>query len=556
MRNTVFQDKARQGLKGGVDLIADAVKATLGPRGRNVIYGFPYSYPKATKDGVTVARQVETSDQLKQLGVLLIREVAQKTADDSGDGTTTASVLAQAIVTEGLKSLNTGANPILIKRGIDKAVDEIVAFIEQNSQQIEGEEAILNVATVSANNDRAIGELITEAISRVGPDGVVTIEDNYGGATSEVLTIEGMQLNEGMLSPLFMTDLERQVAEYSRPRILIIDSEVYDVAPITPIIEETISNHKCPLIIMAHNITGPALHAIAMGKAKQGAPLLAVKAPQFGTYREDMIGDIATLTGATIVGGNLGIKARDITYEQLGECERLVADRYSTTIVGGKGDKTKVAARIAQIDQAIEACSSDYDREKLQERLAKLTSGVAVVKVGGNSELEQQEKKMRVEDSLHATKAAIEEGIVPGGGIMYLRASQNGLKTASDAPTVNEEEKIGYSIVKKALRAPILQIARNSGIAGDEVIAQLLLYWVDVERREPGSGKGKHYGYNFLTNRYEDLVMTGVIDPTKVVKNALRNAASVAGTMLTTEVVIHDEEEIEPALKTPKPRSE
>jgi len=538
MKITILQEKARQGLKRGVDLISNAVKVTLGPRGRNIIYGFHYGFPVATKDGVTVARQVESSDQLEQLGVLLIREVAQKTADDSGDGTTTAAVLAQAIFTEGLKSLNTGANPILIKRGIDNAVKKVVKYIDRNSKKIKGEEAILNVATLSANNDIDIGKLIKEAISQVGANGVVALEDNPSGDFSEVFTIEGMQLSEGMLSPFFITNLEKMIAVYENPRILIVDGEISDAVPLKPIIEEVIGTRQEPLLIIAHALTGTALQAMTMSKAKSNIPLLVCKAPQFGDYRSDMLCDVAIATGSCIVGGTLGIKTVDLTYDQLGRCRSVKADRFSCTIVGGQGDSKAIAGRISLLDEQIKASKSDYDKEKLQERLAKLTTGVAIVRVGAASELEQKEKKMRVEDSLHATKAAIEEGIVPGGGIVYLNASKS-LKTPSKS---SEEERIGYDIIRKALRAPILQIATNSGVPGEEIIANINT-----------SGQG----YNFLTNKYVDLVEDGVIDPTTVVKNALINAASVAGMMLTTEGVIYErEEDVVPPSRTPKPRSE
>ena len=423
-KEVFFQDKAREGLLRGINLISNAVKATLGPRGRNVVYGFHYGSPIATKDGVTVARQIESSDQLEQMGILLIRQVSQKTADDSGDGTSTAAVLAQAIFAEGLKSLNTGANPILIKRGIDKAVEEVMTFIDSLSKKIDGPEAILNIASLSANNDKEIGQLIVDAITKVGENGVVTIEDNYVGSDSEVITVEGMQLNEGMLHPFFITDTERLCAEYTDPKILIIDGEIVDIMAFKPIIEDCIAKNKRALLIIAHNITGTALQSLAMSKAQGGIPLLACKAPQFGEYRSDMLTDIAILTGSTIVGGKLGIHPKDMTFEQLGDCEKVYSDRFSTTIIGGKGKKEDIDVRVKQIQHQIDVAHSDYEKIKGQERLAKLTSGVAVIKVGGQTEVEQKEKKMRVEDSLHATRAAIEGGIGAGGGVIYLRASK------------------------------------------------------------------------------------------------------------------------------------
>lgn len=543
MKEIRFKEKARQGLKRGVDLIADAVKATLGPRGRNVIYGFHYGFPKATKDGVTVARQVESSDQLEQLGVLLVREVAQKTADDSGDGTTTASVLAQAIFTEGLKSLNTGANPILIKRGIDKATEEVIQFIEEHSQSIEGDEAILNVSTLSANNDSAIGELVASAISQVGDNGVVTIEDNYGSSQSEIQKVEGMQLNEGMIHPFFVTDPDRLIAEYNNPKILLIDGTLENIMPYAKVIEQVLAGeNKSPLLIIAHSVTGVALQTLTGSKIQKGLELLACKAPQFGDYRRDMLSDIAVATGATIVGGEVGIRAVDLNYSQLGTCSHVRADRFTTTLIGGGGDVAEISSRIKLLEGQIEESKSDYDKEKLQERLAKLTTGVAVVRVGAHSEVEQQEIKMRVEDSLHATRAAIEEGVVPGGGAVYLKASE-----ALEVPSESlEEERIGYGIIKKSLRTPLLQIAENSGVSGEQIIAKIL-----------SNGKDIANGYNFLTNNYVNLIDDGIIDPTKVVKNALKNAASVAGTLLTTEVAIYErEEDVVPPTRTPKPRSE
>lgn len=529
-----FGVQARESLLKGINLISDSVKATLGPKGRNVVYGFHYGFPVATKDGVTVARQVEAIDQLEQLGVLLIRQVAQKTADDSGDGTTTASVLAQAIFTEGIKSLNTGANPILIGRGIKKAVNEVLEFIDKNKQEIKEKEDILNVATVSANNDEGIGRLIADAISKVGENGVVTLEDNYSGGDSCVSVVEGMQLNEGFLSPFFVTDTQRMIAEYQNPKILLIDTELIDIMSIAPLIEYTISNKKEPLVIIAHNILGMALQTMAMSKAQKGIPLLGCKAAQFGDYRSDLLVDVAELTGATIMGGKHGLLARnfidseDKGYSLLGTCDKLTADRFSTTIINGGGTQDKIDKRIEQIDTQLKSAISDYDKEKLQERLAKLTSGVAVICVGANSEVEQKEKKMRVEDSLCATKAAIDEGIVAGSGLLYLNASRK----LSTPPNLSEDEKIGYSIVSKVLRAPISQIAQNSGISGDEVIAEILVQQL--------SNTNTNLGYDFLTDKYCDLIKEGIIDPVKVVKNALQNASSVASMLLTTEVLICD----------------
>jgi len=542
-KDICFGAQSRARLKIGVDLIADAVKATLGPKGRNVVYGFHYGFPVATKDGVTVARQVESSDAMEQIGVMLIRQVAQKTADDAGDGTTTASVLAQAIYTEGLKSLNTGANPILIKRGIDRAVYDVIGIIDENKREIDDETEILNVATVSANNDKDIGSLIAEAIKKVGKQGVITLEDNYSGNENTVSVVEGMQTNEGMLHQFFITDKERIRAEHLNPRLLLIDDILSDIASIQPLIEAVL-NKKEPIVIIAHDVVGMALQTLAISVAQKGCPILACKASQFGDYRSELLSDIAELTGAQIMAGKGGFLARnfidreDKGYGWLGTCERITADRFSTTIINGGGSKEAVDKRIKLIDDLLIAAVSDYDKEKLQERLAKLTSGVAVIKVGANTEVEQKEKKMRVEDSLCATKAAIDEGVIEGGGTAYLNASRKLLVP----PGLNEDEKIGYSIIKSALTSPIRIIAQNSGISAEEVMARIT---------------DKH-GYNFLTDEYGDLYEMGIIDPVKVVKCALQNAAGVAGTLLTTEVAICEtpEDEAPQPSRTPTPRSE
>jgi len=423
MKEVVLSNEAREGLKRGVNLICDPVKATLGPRGRNVLYGFHYGYPVSTKDGVTVSRQIEAKDGLEQLAVLAIRQAAVQTADDAGDGTTTACVLAQEIFSKGLKSLNTGANPVLIKRGIDDAVKEVINFISNQSQPIEGDEAILNVATLSANNDRFIGRLVLEAIKEVGIDGVISLEDNQNKPECEVITVEGMQLSEGMVSPFFMTDTVKVRAEYNNPKILLIDGELADIMPIKPLIEEVIGKQKLPLLIICHNLIENALQIAVQNRAQGGLPLLICKAPQHGEYRKDMMTDIGIVTGAGIIGGTIGISAQDFTFDMLGECERVEADRFSTTIIKGKGKQKDIEGRISLLDQLILECRSDYEKEKLQERLAKLTTGVAIIRVGAKTEIEQKEMKMRVEDSLCATKAAVDDGIVPGGGTCLLKAS-------------------------------------------------------------------------------------------------------------------------------------
>lgn len=522
-KEVTFGNPARIELKKGVDTIANAVKATLGPKGRNVLYWNHYGFPISTKDGVTVARQVECKDELAQMGVLIVRQVAQKTADDSGDGTTTACVLAQAIYTKGLESIATGANPILIKRGIDRAVEQVVKFIDSVSTPINKDETMMkHVAAISANNDYAIGNLIVEAISKVGENGVITLDDNIIDHRCFVETVEGMQLNEGMLSPYFMTDMSKMEAVYKNPRILLVDGEIDNIKPIEGIVNEVIGKEGRPLVIICGNMTGQALQILVANRAKGLIPLIVCKAPQFGQFRTEQMLDISCLIGGIMVGAATGVGFNDITLECLGEAESVTATRAYTTIVGGKGTSENVKKRIEQIETEISKAVSDYDREKLQERLAKLTSGVAIVRVGGQTEVELKETKTRVEDSLHATRAAIEDGIVPGGGVVYLRASKALVEEGTP------EEQVGLRIVKAALQAPLKTMAANAGIEDGEIIATI------VGCADP------NFGYNFLNDQYGDLISMGVIDPTKVVKLALQNAASAAGMLLTTEVTIHE----------------
>lgn len=542
IKQVTFGNEARVRLKKGVDLIANAVKATLGPKGRNVLYGFHYGFPISTKDGVTVARQVECDDALGQQGLLLVRQVAQKTADDSGDGTTTASLLVQAIYTEGLKALSSGVNPILVNKGIDKAVEQVIKYIDSVSIPVNGNKDLMkSVASISANNDPLIGDLILEAITKVGDNGVITLEDNYFDSSCYVDTVEGMQLNEGMLSPFFCTDPIKMEATYKNPKILLIDGEVDNIRPLAGIIDEVIGKQGRPLVILCGNMTGSALQVLVANRAKSLIPLLVCKSPQFGQFRTEQMMDIGCLVGGIMVGAATGVGFNDITVETLGEAESVNATKSSTTIVGGKGTQERVKERIAQIETEMQNCKSDYDKEKLQERLAKLTSGVAVIKVGGQTEVKLKETKTRVEDSLHATRAAIENGIVPGGGIVYLQASKALVIEGT------EEEKIGMRIIQKALLEPIRCMAQNAGLEAGEIIAGI---------SETKPGKENQYGYNFLTNQYGYMLEMGIIDPTKVVKLSLQNAASAAGMLLTTEVCIHEEilEELQP--RTPKSRSE
>lgn len=539
MKVVTFGSEARQKLKNGVDLIANAVKVTLGPRGKNTIYGFHYGYPVSTKDGVTVAKQVESKDQTEQLGLLLVRQVAQKTADDAGDGTTTATILAQEIFTEGLKGMQSGANPILIKRGIDKAVEEVVAFIDKVKQEVASDEDILKVASLSANNDRAIGEIINEAVRKVGKDGVITIEDNYQGPETYVEVMEGMQVNEGMISPFFLTDTSKGEAIYQNAYILIIDGDIYNLNQIKPILEEAFKTGR-PVLLISNSIHGGVLSKLVESKMKNNVPIVCIKSPYFANFRTEQLTDIAILTGGSVIGDSTGLRLEDATIGDLGQCDSIRSTRFFTTIVGGRGSMEFIKSRIELIKTTIDKSESDYEKEKLQERLSKLTSGVAVIKVGAPSEVEQKDKKFRVEDALLATRAAIEEGIVAGGGLTLLKA------TTAITENGEEEELIGRRIIKKALRAPIKQIASNAGIDGAEIIARI------IPSIESQSG---NFGYNFLTNKFCDLMDAGVIDPVKVVKATIVNAASVASLLLTTEVVINEEEELEVA-RTPKPRTQ
>ena len=531
----LFNNEGREKLKRGVDLIANSIKVTLGPRGRNVLYGFHYGYPISTKDGVTVARQVDAQDPVEQLGLLLIREVAQKTADDAGDGTTTSALLAQAIFTEGLKVLGSGANPILIKRGIDLATQKAIQFIKEHTVTNPSPEDLLKIATISANNDPKIGELICEAIKLAGRDGVITIEDNYRDMTTHIETIEGMQLNEGYLSPYFVTDPIKMEAEYQNPYILIADYDISHIQPLMKAVEMTIGNEKRPLVIIANNVSGQALQTLVMNKHKGGVPVLACKSPYFGDNRTDQMNDLAVLTGGRVVGPSSGVGFDDLTLEDFGQAGMVKSTKSYTTFTGGKGKHVDIQARITVLQGMIEKTESDYEKGKLEERLAKLTSGVAVIKVGAAAEVECKEKKMRIEDALHATRAALEEGIVAGGGVILLRAA----KFIEGDGAYQDEEEIGRKIVIKALQEPIKQIAHNSGLDGSEIIAKI----VGIAEME--------YGYDFLSNKYGDMLEMGVIDPAKVVRLTLENAVSVASMLLTTEVVIASELEDE-ITRTPK----
>ncbi|MBK9336083.1 MAG: chaperonin GroEL [Lewinellaceae bacterium] len=520
-----FDTEAREKLKEGIDALSNAVKVTLGPKGRNVVIQKSFGAPAITKDGVTVAKEIELEDPVANMGAQMVKEVASKTADAAGDGTTTATVLAQAMVTAGLKSVAAGSNPMDLKRGIDKAVKVIVEDLKKQTEEIGDDfSKIEQVAAISANNDDTIGKLIADAMKRVSKDGVITVEEAKGTDTymEEVI---GMQFDRGYLSPYFITDAEKMVAEYENPFMLITDKKISNMQDLVPVLEKTLQTGR-PLLMIAEDVESQALGVLVVNRLRAGLKVVAVKAPGFGDRRKAMLEDIAILTGGTVISEDQGYKLENADLSMLGSCERVTIDKDNTIVVGGKGQNDAIQARINQIKQQIEATTSDYDREKLQERLAKLAGGVAVLYVGAATEVEMKEKKDRVDDALHATRAAIEEGIVAGGGVALVRAiaSLDGMKG------VNEDETIGISIVRKALEAPIRVIAENAGVDGSIVFHKVL------------DSKGA-FGYNARTDEYQDLKKAGIIDPTKVTRVALENASSIAGLVLTTECVISDKPE-------------
>ena len=524
-----FDRDAREKLRNGVDALANAVKVTLGPKGRNVVIQKSFGAPQITKDGVTVAKEVELEDPVENMGAQMVKEVASKTADIAGDGTTTATVLAQGMINAGLKNVTSGANPMDLKRGIDKAVKEVIKNLESQSEVIGDDfEKIKQVGSVSANNDEEIGSLIADAMKRVSKDGVITVEEAKGTDTyvEEVL---GMQFDRGYLSPYFVTNAEDMTTEYEDPYILIHDKKVSNMQDIVPILEKVVQSGR-PLLIIAEDIESQALGVLVVNRLRAQLKIVAVKAPGFGDRRKAMLEDIAILTGGTVISEEKGYKLENVTLEDLGSCEKISVDKDNTTIVNGRGNGEQIQARINQIKQQIETTTSDYDREKLQERLAKLSGGVAVLYVGAPTEVEMKEKKDRVDDALHATRAAVEEGIVAGGGVALIRAI-SALKNFKGA---NEDETVGVQIVKKALEYPLRIIANNSGVEGSVVLQRVM------NSRESS-------GYNARTNKFEDLKKAGVIDPTKVTRIALENAASIAGMVLTTECVINDRPEPEAA---------
>ncbi|MBO4250183.1 MAG: chaperonin GroEL [Paludibacteraceae bacterium] len=532
-KDITYNTEAREALKRGVDQLADAVKVTLGPKGRNVIIDKKYGAPHITKDGVTVAKEIELKDAAENLGAQLVKEVASKTGDQAGDGTTTATVLAQAIVGVGLKNVTAGANPLDLKRGIDKAVSAVVAEIKKNAVVVGNDfDKIEQVATVSANNDAEIGKLIADAMRKVSKDGVITIGEAKGIDTT-IDVVQGMQFDRGYISPYFVTNTEEMLVEMDKPYILIYDKKISNLKELLPILEPAVQSGR-PLLIIAEDVDSEALTALVVNRLRAQLKICAVKAPGFGDRRKEMLEDIAILTGGTVISEEKGIKLDNATIEMLGTAETITVNKDNTTIVNGAGDKEAIAARVGQIKAQIAATKSTYDKEKLQERLAKLAGGVAQLNVGAASEVEMKEKKDRVDDALSATRAAIEEGIVPGGGVMYIRA-QAALESLKGD---NEDEQTGIEIVRRAIEEPLRQIVANAGEEGAVV--------VDKVR----AGKGD-FGYNARTEKYENLYEAGVVDPAKVARVALENAASVAGMFLTTEAVIVDHPEEHPAPAMP-----
>ena len=521
-KNITFNTDARDSLKKGVDALANAVKVTLGPKGRNVVIDKKFGGPSITKDGVTVAKEIELEDAMENMGAQMVKEVASKTADIAGDGTTTATVLAQAIVNAGLKNVAAGANPMDLKRGIDKAVNEIVKNINKISQEVGSSyDKIEQVASISANNDNIIGSLIAEAMKKVKTEGVITVEEAKGTETN-VEVVEGMQFDRGYLSPYFITDPDKMETELESPYILLYDKKISSMKDLLPILEQTAQGGK-PLMIIAEDVDGEALSTLVVNKLRGALKVAAVKAPGFGDRRKAMLEDIAILTNATVVSEERGFKLESTSIDMLGTCEKVVIDKDNTTIVNGSGDKNDIKARVNQIKSQIESSTSDYDKEKLQERLAKLAGGVAVLYVGAASEVEMKEKKDRVDDALAATRAAVEEGIVPGGGIAIIRAA----KTLSKVKGDNDDEQTGINIIERAVEEPIRQIVENAGLEGSVVVSKIK------------DGKDD-FGFNAKNEKYENMLKAGIIDPAKVVRVALENASSVAGMLLTTECVISE----------------
>jgi chaperonin GroEL len=519
-KDVKFSQDAREKMLRGVDVLANAVKVTLGPKGRNVVLEKSFGAPRITKDGVTVAKEIELDDKFENMGAQMVREVASKTADEAGDGTTTATVLAQAIVKEGAKSVAAGSNPMDLKRGVDLAVSKVVEALKEKSKKVTSNEEIAQVGTISANGDQEIGRFISEAMQKVGNDGVITVEEAKSLST-ELEVVEGMQFDRGYISPYFITDADKMRVELENPYILVEEKKLSNLQSMLPLLEAVVQSGR-PLLIIAEDVEGEALATLVVNKLRGGLKVAAVKAPGFGDRRKAMLQDIAVLTGGQVISEDLGIKLDNVTLDMLGQAKKIVITKDDTTIVDGAGKKKDIEGRVAQIRQQIEDTTSDYDREKLQERLAKLAGGVAVIKVGGATEVEVKEKKDRVDDALNATRAAVEEGIVPGGGVALLRA----VKVLDTLKGANEDQKVGINIVRRALQAPLRQIAENAGEDGAVVVGKIL----DKE--------DYNFGYNASTGEYGNLVKAGVIDPAKVVRTALQDASSIAGLLITTEAMV------------------
>jgi chaperonin GroEL len=533
-KDVKFSQDARDRMLRGVDILAEAVKVTLGPKGRNVVLDKSFGAPRVTKDGVTVAKEIELEDKFENMGAQMLREVASKTSDVAGDGTTTATVLAQAIVKEGSKSVAAGANPMDLRRGVDQAVRAVVDQLKARSKKVTNNEEIAQVGTVSANGDSEIGKMIAEAMQKVGKEGVITVEEAKS-LESELSVVEGMQFDRGYISPYFITDANKMVAELEDPYVLIHEKKLASLQPLLPLLEAVVQAAR-PLLIIAEEVEGEALATLVVNKLRGGLKVAAVKAPGFGDRRKAMLEDIAVLSSGQLISEDLGIKLENVTLNMLGRAKRVLVEKENTTIIDGAGKKKDIEARINQIKAQIEETTSDYDREKLQERLAKLAGGVAIIKVGGSTEVEVKERKDRVDDALHATRAAVEEGIVPGGGVALLRAA----KALDELIAENDDQKVGINIVRKALSWPARLIAINAGEDGSVVVGKIL------------DRASYAFGYNAQTGEYGDLTSQGVIDPTKVVRNALQGAASIAGLMITTEATVAERPKKE-AAQTPMP---
>lgn len=520
-----FGTDARERMLRGIDILADAVRVTLGPKGRNVVLDKSFGAPRITKDGVSVAKEIELADKFENMGAQMVKEVASKTSDIAGDGTTTATVLAHAIVKEGVKSVAAGMNPMDLKRGIDMAVQAVIEDVKKRSRVVASNDEIAQVGTISANGDEEVGKMIAEAMKKVGNEGVITVEEAKSLET-DLDVVEGMQFDRGYLSPYFVTNPEKMVCEMENPYILLHEKKLGGLQPLLPVLEAVVQSGR-PLLIIAEDVEGEALATLVVNKLRGGLKVAAVKAPGFGDRRKAMLEDIATLTGGQLISEEIGLKLENVNVNMLGSAKKVVVTKEDTTIINGAGSKEEIAARCNQIRAQIEESTSDYDREKLQERLAKLAGGVAVIRVGGATEVEVKERKDRVEDAMYATRAAVEEGIVAGGGVTLLYATHalNGLKP------VNDEQRVGIDIIRKALQAPVRQISTNAGVDGSIVVGKLL------------EGKDTNFGFNAQTGEYVDLVKAGIVDPTKVVRIALQDAASVAGLLITTEAMVADKPE-------------